>query len=457
MRLSLVPHLAGLLCVVAGGSALAEEATSQPAATESVLLRMRRDLDAQAASIDEQKVRIAELEAQREEDLASADVQPVERPRIRLSGFLDTGLQWSRGQAEDSVAEGFFQSTKPTFVLGNFNLYLDAQVDDVWSAFAEVRFTNLPNGADTPGSPFTPYVRQSTAVFDVTSASGGWQQVRWGAIILERAYIQWDRYQKLSLRVGQFLTPFGIWNVDHGTPTLIALALPQFVALELFPARQVGVEVFGSAPAGGWLLGYSATVSNGRTTGQLDPTTGKMLGGRLFARRVVPTAMTFGTSFVTGRFVDQHRALTFSPLGSRRWQVSSFEETLLGVDASIDAGAWRLRSEVLLRWLTIDEAPPPNFIIGAFETSLAYDGYLLAAYQLPWAGLEPFAYLEYLHFPINAGDDVLFPSLGMNVHFTTAVKLKVQYTFAAIGDLETFDFEEAWQTHLLATRLVIAL
>jgi hypothetical protein len=30
-----------------------------------------------------------------------------------------------------------------------------------------------------------------------------------GAIVLERAYIQWQRNPQLGLRVGQFLTPYG--------------------------------------------------------------------------------------------------------------------------------------------------------------------------------------------------------------------------------------------------------
>lgn len=464
MRLLHAAHVVGLLLMVPT-AALAEEPGSQPApqpasrpaAPDPILMRMRQDLDAQAAAIAQQQQQIEALEAQREEDLASAQDLPADRPRIRLSGFMDTGLQWGWAQTKDGVTEGFFQSTKPTFVMGNLNLYLDAHVDDDWSAFAEVRFTNIPNGSDTPGSPLAEYTRQDTAVFDPTSASGGWQKVRWGAIILERSYVQWARYQKLSLRVGQFLTPFGIWNVDHGTPTLIALALPQFIVSQTFPVRQTGVEVFGSVPKGPWLLGYSATISNGRTTGQLDPTTGKWLGGRIFARRLVPAPMTFGASFLTGNFTDQHRTLSISPLSSRRWTVASMDEVTAGLDASIDAGALRLRSELVVRDYTVVETPPPDPLLGPAKSHRSYNAYLLAAYQLPWAGLEPYAYLEAMHFPTQVGDEILFPSVGLNVHFTTAVQLKLQYMFAAIGDLETFDFDKAWQTHLLASRLVIAL
>ena len=47
------------------------------------------------------------------------------------------------------------------------------------------------------------------------------------AIILERAYIQWSKLDWLGVRVGQFLTPYGIWNVDHGTPTLITMFRPR--------------------------------------------------------------------------------------------------------------------------------------------------------------------------------------------------------------------------------------
>ena len=63
-------------------------------------------------------------------------------------------------------------------------------------------------------------------MFDPGNGPGS-DTVSWGSIILERAYIQWSKLDWLGVRVGQFLTPYGIWNVDHGTPTLITMFRPR--------------------------------------------------------------------------------------------------------------------------------------------------------------------------------------------------------------------------------------
>jgi hypothetical protein len=104
-----------------------------------------------------------------------------------------------------------------------------------------------------------------------------------GAIILERAQIEWSGAEWLNVKAGYWFTPYGIWNIDHGSPTLIALNEPQFVVFEGFPARQVGIDVNGLFHATAWDFEYHAYVSNGRTLGQQDLTDDKMIGGRLVA------------------------------------------------------------------------------------------------------------------------------------------------------------------------------
>ena len=187
------------------------------------------------------------------------------------------GLQ--RVWAEDDVV---VPTRKTTFVLGNVNLYLDFHPVADWSSLIEVRLTNYPAGTEQYGIPLAgvPYTRTSTAVLDPGNGDG-YGTARWGAIVLERAYLQWQRAPWLGLRVGQFLTPYGIWNADHGTPTLIALYRPQAQANEMFPSRQLGVEAFGRRegwPVAGWAVDYHAYVSNGRTQGVVALTDDKLVG-----------------------------------------------------------------------------------------------------------------------------------------------------------------------------------
>ena len=101
------------------------------------------------------------------------------------------------------------ESTSSTFVLGNVNLYLDARPNDRWRALTEIRFTGYPHGEFTPTQPGRAFQRTNNQIFDVNSASGGFAQTRWGAIILERAQIEYSWADWLRVRGGSqgIITP----------------------------------------------------------------------------------------------------------------------------------------------------------------------------------------------------------------------------------------------------------
>jgi hypothetical protein len=140
------------------------------------------------------------------------------------------------------------------------------QPNPAWQVLTEVRFTADPRGVEEALA--TPlggeYIRTDTSVLDIASPATAFK-FRWGGILIERAYGQYTYSEQLSIKVGQFSTPYGIWNVDHGSPTLIALMMPHFVSAEIFPARQIGVALQGAFMLGAWELGFDAYVSNGRT------------------------------------------------------------------------------------------------------------------------------------------------------------------------------------------------
>lgn len=451
--------LAVLLCtavLVRAAPASAQQSPEQaPAAPAEATVRseldeLRRELAEQKRKLDEQR------------ELLEA-VQPAfntgKEPSLHIYGFADMGVQ-RLFIGPHALLQAIVPTTATTFVLGNINLYFDAQPIEHWSALVELRLTNLPDGVDNAGSPAQPYSRTSTGIYDNTSTAVA-SRIRLGGLVLERAYLQYQHNDLFSVRVGSFLTPFGIWNIDHGLPTLISLVLPQFEANELFPTHQLGLEVYGTVHFAPWELGYFAYLSNGRTPGQVSLIEQKMFGGRVFARTTRPYRLTLGLSAFSGRYSDQTRTGTLPPVIFINTEVVGYREQGYGADASLDLGNLRLRSEVAFHHVVYVPGERDSLLgPGTFTPNHNdWDAYGLAAYQLPWWGLEPFLYYEFYHFPTPIAEDISYYSAGLNIHFNAFAQLKLQYSHSVfdqpvgpptgiIASEQAFDF--------LGARLVLA-
>jgi hypothetical protein len=341
-----------------------------------------------------------------------------------------------------SVVSQVFPVNATSFVIGNVNLYFDAQPVEDWRALFEVRFTNAPLG-DTAsyGGIAGTYARKDTFSYDPHGTAIN--APMWaGAVVLERAWIEWNGTQAFKLRVGNWFTPFGIWNQDHGSPTLISLALPQFILQRWIPVRQTGLMGYGNAFAGEWELGYALTFSNGRQEVSNFNFENKFgYGGRLYARRDTGAFnTTFGVSYFTGTSSDQAINLTsLDPLAFETPTTWEYNEHVLGVDAAVDINATRIRVETILRHVAYTPGHRGGGDPGFNPGSLAPDkwqhcAYVLVANQLPWAGIEPFLWAELEQSPTAVGDGVFVGSVGVNVHFNAAITLKTQLTRAQFFD-----------------------
>jgi hypothetical protein len=410
---------------LAPGVAFADDPPTSPDATKP---------DPAPPAFGALEARIARLEAELVETRATSEAalaasgagDAAKDPVFRIYGFIDMGLQklW---QTDDPVTP----TTKTTFVLGNVNLYFDFHPTTDWSSLVEVRLTNYPSGTGTYGvrDVGIRYSRVNTTAQDPGNGNG-YDTIRWSAIVLERAYIQWQHSETLGLRVGQFLTPYGIWNVDHGTPTLISLFRPFFQANEMFPEHQLGVEVFGrfaDQPWPRWQLDYHAYVSNGRTPGVVSLTENKMFGGRLALSK---RGMAFGLSALRGHYVDQEINLDPVTGATERSTTVSYDEVGVGADASIDVGALRLRGELAVRHKRYGRGHREvSWVPGVYTADGdEADGYALAAYRVPGTHLEPYLYGEWYRWPTPLGQDALTGSAGLNVYFTPAIQLKLQFS-----------------------------
>jgi hypothetical protein len=409
--------------------------------TAKLEARLRQQEDRAAA----QEARIVKLEGDVEAanatataavDQAATQAAAAESTaqRFRIYGFTDAGFKkaWIHKPSQwNNIIDD-----ESTFVIGNVNLYFDARPVDGFRALTEVRFTNYPNGVEFGSS----FERQNTTIYDTNSPTGR-NRIAWGSIVLERAWVQWDHFDFLKVRAGYFLTPFGIWNVDHGTPTLIALAMPDFWAMEYFPIHQTGVEILGSVPVGAWELGYHATVSNGRSPTQQDATDLKAFGGRVFARLQDVTSLTFGISGYADHYRETEKTLVdVNPLRVTARETIAYDEYALGADFSLDSGPLRVRVESAMHRLAYDEGHRAEYGItgsGAFKPDFYnYDLYGLVAYALPWAGLEPYVYSEHRW---DESDSMQACSLGLNIRFNEAAQLKLQHGVSLFPDRPTKD------------------
>lgn len=418
------------------------------------------------ANVESLKKEVTDLKADQAVQQATApaaaavDVDTYQ-DRLKIYGFMDMGFQYLY-YPDRSGLQTIIESRATTFILGDINLFVDAHPVDRWRALTEVRLTNYPNGTYTVGAPGQPFTRTNTTIQDTNSASGGWSQVNWGSIVIERAHIDYSAADWLTVRTGYWFTPYGIWNVDHGAPTLIPLAEPYFVLLQAFPRQQLGVDLMGTFRIGKWDLEYSAYVSNGRTPGQVDLINDKMLGGRLVLRRLWNgNTLALGASSYWGKYADiQPTIVSFSPLAFDSPLVVSYAESGVGGDVSLDIGKLRVRSELIVQRRTYEQGKRD---VGIFPGSFAPDftrfgAYALASYRLPVLGLEPYLYFEHDGGFLPIAQNVAGVSGGLNVHFTPWTELKLQYQYIRLYDTSSY-YQRSTSgdyTHFVDSRLVVS-
>ena len=433
------------------------------AAQEREIARQREQLQAHEKRMDQ---RMIGVENDSETDDTSSDVTSAALreatetflPGFRVYGFADAGIQRSWGGFFDS---GLALSDATNFVLGNVNTYFDATPIEHWRFLSEVRFTTLPDGTESFDNASGDMQRQSTGIQDPTSTAGGFLTIHWGGIVLERAQIEWTPIDELNLRVGYFLTPYGIWNVDHGSPTRIMLRPPFFVSLELIPERQTGIDLFGVIHVLPWDFGYDLYVSNGRMLASVDFSDDKALGGRVYAKTRRPFPMQFGASFFSGTTQNYSKAPGVNDMGQvilKRTETLAYSERDFGLDLSIDVDALRIRAEVVAKTVVWDPGKRGT-TLGVLNANVTNSGgYLLLAYRLPWLGLEPMIVGEYLRYPNPAyGDVYVVPGGGLNVYINSAVTLRTQYSYARTLSVRktSRDYSNNY-LHVLAARLIIA-
>jgi len=269
-------------------AAPAADATSPPAVTPAI--------PTTAAAVTEPPAATMSDAFSSAESTESEGQHPLE-----LSGFAD--VTYTRLLIPKSSVWNRFYVPNKSFTVGNFNLYMSSSLGDSWRALAEVRFLYLPNGAESVDASTGNVKRTDTTVLDY---AGFEEPIHWGGILIERVWVEHEFSTLFKLQIGQFLTPYGIWNVDHGSPTIIGIGAPVVIADELFPARQTGLQLYGNAFFDPVEVGYHVTLSNGRGAVEYqDFNDDKAVGARLYLKTDVFGSLTVGTSAYRGGYYDR--------------------------------------------------------------------------------------------------------------------------------------------------------
>lgn len=376
--------------------------------------------------------------------------------KLNIYGFADFSYQTAIG---GSFA---FKPEHSSFAVGKVNLYAGAELGDNWRSLIEIRFMYLPDGS-TPqvvGSTSAP-VRTDTTVGDYTDHG---RPVKWGGISIQRAWLEHSFHPAFTVRAGSWLTPYGIWNVDHGSPAIISVFRPYIIGEALFPERQTGLEVYGAFNFGPSQLGYHVTLSNGRgpidTYSDLDGN--KAIGGRLFFKHDAGIGtLTVGTSGYRGRYTDSTDSYSGSASGLTLIHTPTvrYEELSLAVDAKWEMGGLLVQSEAILNDVAYDDKVRPT--VAAFDGGppgympdhRRYGVYGLAGYRTSFIGTMPYISAEYFDEGAYAYSAPVSAILGgLNVRPTPRVVLKAQYSYVwftkvgttDLGDLSSIDMQAAW-------------
>jgi hypothetical protein len=336
--------------------------------------------------------------------------------KLNIYGFADLGFQashWTRNVM-------FVALNAKTFMVGNLNLYLAKNLMAKARALVEVRFTFLPNGSQQlAGSAI------DTTALDVTNFS---RPSQWGGVVIERAYVEYDLTEHLTVRGGHWLTPYGVWNIDHGSPVVLTTSRPYIIGEQFFPEHQTGLDLFGSHYRDGFQLEYHVTASNGRggAEAQADQDNKLAFGGRLAL--ATPWGVKLGGSYYRGRYTG---LMTIAGTAAETYLEASY-----GGDAQLDRGRLHVQAEVIAHDRHYTSGQRAASTSGLKPDGRDFGLYVLAGYRfdplwhvMPYVVYEDYRPIDpFLFVGVRAG------TVGLNFRATPSLVFKLQGTRGTFAD-----------------------
>jgi hypothetical protein len=371
----------------------------------------------------------AELSEAELQQLGFDAAAPAIDYNVHLSGFIDFGMQVPFGPTTTLLA-------KPAFAIGNLNLYVTKNLTESIRTMAEIRFLYLPNGAAKSLQDRTSI---STAAADYSDFN---RSLHWGGVEIERVYIEWAMHNLLTIRAGQFLTPYGVWNVDHGSPTIIPTQRPFVIGYDFFPERQTGIELYGRwGVTNNGTLGYHLTLSNGTgpASEYQDLDKNKAVGARAYWEYRKWGELKLGASGYYGRNTDATASagIVNGKLQTLEKITTQSDSLALAADATFKYQGVLVQAEFITQQLKFTPAGRTlTFSIGSFQSNyppdaFRYGGYLLLGYRFDWFGLMPYVVMQRVGGvdAVGQAKDRGTPIVvGVNVRPIDSLVVKLEYT-----------------------------
>ncbi len=418
------------------------DATASPASTA---------LDASTSSDD------AGAAAQLDEEQPGATDALLSGEALKIYGFGDVGFRQMLVPKSSPWLTYF--NRHPSLFVGHLNLYFDSQLAERWRALAEVRFTYLPQGSWKPDDHgnFTHYDYRGADYTDFT------RDRTIGSVMIERAFIEYSATSWLSVQAGHFLTPYGVWNIDHGSPVIIGVTAPFLVGARLLPESQVGLLAQGRVSLVDDLeLSYALGVSNGRADvlAYEDLDSNKALTARLALTYRGAGELTLGSTFYTGKTSENTRALYFEDGApkSREDIVYQLTERSYAFDLRWVWQDLQVQAEAIVSDRKYTERGRPPHDDGLEPDQRLAGGYGLIGYRTPFFGVMPYVKGEYSPDPalrfIGITDNPILGTVGLNYRPVPRVVCKAEYNHAffpnaepgtfADNDIAALDLQIAW-------------
>lgn len=189
----------------------------------------------------------------------------AQEKKFRLYGFADARLMGLFFQSDESSIYWTANAEGWQFRLEHVNLYGDWRPNNNIRFLTEVGFHWQPHGFMVEKGPIglilnpaNPDSMKDTATYQnetiAFSPDGDQPQA---SVTIQRGWVDLLLNQYANIRAGKYLTPVGIWNVDHGSPVLITVRQPYMVSLiPVFPRDQFGLMFHGGAYLGDADLNY---------------------------------------------------------------------------------------------------------------------------------------------------------------------------------------------------------